>query len=288
MKTPRWTIPFLRALERTGEVQASAEDAGIDKSSAYARRRAHGDFAADWAAAVERFEAEKKRREAEEIAALKAAPPGRTPGPSREGEGMTVVNGQVKRLSKERWGKRKEAIFFDELAASNNIHRSAKAAGVSYNAVLARRLRHPLFAAKWDAVSASSRATIDMHLIEEAKKSFDPEASDLSEVKPRVTIDQAIKISQIGASKSKGGAERDPFVDETADMSKDEVDEVRERIIRKLERLKARDDAKQLAAGWSYDEAHEVMVPPGWVQANPPGNASPEGEASEGPAKSST
>jgi hypothetical protein len=32
-------------------------------------------------------------------------------------------------------------------------------------------------------------------------------------------------------------------------MSKDETEELRERIIRKLERLKARDDAQQLATG---------------------------------------
>src|SRR4051794_34833569 len=47
-KPPRWVIPFLRALERTGEVRTAARDAGVDHSTAYARRKAHADFAADW------------------------------------------------------------------------------------------------------------------------------------------------------------------------------------------------------------------------------------------------
>jgi len=48
-KAPRWTVAFLRALERTGEARAAALDAGIDHSTAYARRRAHPDFADTWA-----------------------------------------------------------------------------------------------------------------------------------------------------------------------------------------------------------------------------------------------
>jgi hypothetical protein len=38
-KPSHWVIPFLRGLERTGEVRAAALDAGIDHSTAYARRR---------------------------------------------------------------------------------------------------------------------------------------------------------------------------------------------------------------------------------------------------------
>ena len=37
-KTPRWTIAFLRALERTGKVQAAAADAGIDRARFATRR----------------------------------------------------------------------------------------------------------------------------------------------------------------------------------------------------------------------------------------------------------
>jgi hypothetical protein len=51
-------------------------------------------------------------------------------------------------------------------------------------------------------------------------------------------------------------------------MTSDEVEELRERIMRKLERLKERDRSAQRAEGWSYDEAHDQMVPPGWFRAS--------------------
>jgi hypothetical protein len=84
-----------------------------------------------------------------------------------------VVAGQVRRVGRGRWSKVKEAIFFDEMAATANAKRAANAAGVSYNAVHARRLKHPLFRAKWEAVVRIARASIDLHLVEEAKKTFD-------------------------------------------------------------------------------------------------------------------
>ena len=43
---------------------------------------------------------------------------------------------------------------------------------------------------------------------------------------------------------------------------------IRERLVEKLERLKLRFREQDLAAGWSYDEAHDHMVPPGWVRAD--------------------
>lgn len=46
----------------------------------------------------------------------------------------------------------------------------------------ARRLKHPIFAAKWEAVVQSARASIDLYLVEETHKSFDPERLETGEV----------------------------------------------------------------------------------------------------------
>jgi hypothetical protein len=87
-------------------------------------------------------------------------------------------------------------------------------------------------------------------------------------VAPRVTIDQAIKISQINASKrNEAEALPDPFAQEAAAMSPDDVQALREKILRKLRRLRERDMPDRIAEGWSYDEDHEQMVPPGWTRA---------------------
>jgi hypothetical protein len=166
-----------------------------------------------------------------------------------------------------RWSKAKEKIFFEELAATANIRRSAAAAGVSYNAVHARRLKHPLFAAKWDAVARAAKASIDMYLVEEAKKTFDPDELDLGEVTPKVTIDQAIKISQSGAAKSRQAeAHPDPFAEDGEAMDDRGMDAVRESILGKLRRIRESDRSNQLALGWTLDESFNVMVPPGYVR----------------------
>lgn len=60
-------VPFLRALKRTGEARTAAKDAGIDHTTAYARRRTHAEFAVAWKAALTAHEDAKARAEAEEI-----------------------------------------------------------------------------------------------------------------------------------------------------------------------------------------------------------------------------
>ena len=77
---------------------------------------------------------------------------------------------------------------------------------------------------------------------EEAKKTFDPETLETANVAPRVMIDQAIKISQIGAPSRKQEEELpDPFAEEAARMTPDDVTAVRERLVRKLRRMRERD-----------------------------------------------
>jgi hypothetical protein len=260
-------VSFLRALERTGDVRASAEDAGIDYSTAYARRRRHADFAEAWDRALRAHKERKTEEEAEELEAFRQGPPSRfvrSPSPGELGEEWVAANGQVKRVGHGRWSRRKENIFFVELAATNNIKRSAKAAGVSYNAVLARRLKHPLFRAKWDAVAQCAKAGIGMYVLEASKKTFDPDTLDIEEATPKVTIAEAIRISQ-GAGSNKPGPAADPFEDEAYSYA-DEMDEIRERIVRKLQAMRRRDRPGLLAQGWSYDEEHDREVPPGWVK----------------------
>lgn len=105
---------------------------------------------------------------------------------------------------------------------------------------------------------------------EEAKKTFDPETLGTANVAPRVTIDQAIKISQIGASSRKQQEDElpDPFAEEVARMTPDDVTAVRERLVRKLRRMRERDMPDRIVEGWSFDAEHDQMVPPGWVKGD--------------------
>lgn len=267
-REPRWVVPFLRALERTGEVRGAAGDAGIDHTTAYGRRRAHAEFGAAWDAAIVAHSERVKAEEQAEIGALRNGPPpsalrGAT-SPAKAGEDVVAAGGKVRRAGHDRWSRRKEAVFFDELAATANVQMAADAAGVSTSAVFARRLKQPLFRAKWEAVVRNAKASIDLYLVEETKKSFEPGTLETGNVAPRVTIDQAIKISQLNALKTKR-EEADPFVDDSAPLNED-VEEIKERIIGKLRRLREHDRRGQLEAGWSFDESYDLMIPPGYVR----------------------
>jgi hypothetical protein len=277
-KAPRWVHPFLRALERCGEARAASADAGIDWSTAYARRRAHSDFAAAWAEALQVHKLRAARFDAAELEAfnrsLDAALPGspfdklRTSPTSSDGRGdeeLSVANGQVRRVGQGRWSARKEKIFFDELAATANIRRSAAAAGVSYNAVQARRLKHPLFRAKWDAVAQSAKANIGMYLLEASQQTFDPERAGMPDATPKVTIAEAIRISESKGPKAQSPEAADPFSDESYDYH-DDIAEIREGLVRKLQAMRRRERPELLARGWSFDESWDREIPPGWVK----------------------
>lgn len=264
-KPPRWTIPFLRALERTGDVRASAEDAGIDHTTAYLRRRTHPDFASDWERALKAHAERVERERAEELAGLRQAP---LPNPSPAGgrgadaaEGRGAKGAQIKRAGHDRWSPRKEKLFFDELAATANVKSSAKAAEVSPNAVYARRLRDAHFRAKWAAVLETGRAAIEMQLVERAKKSFDPDEMDLGDAEPRVSVAEALRIVQPTGAKGYTPA----FVERPGFEEQDD-DQVREQLIQKLLRLKKRQEEQQLREGWSRDEESGLLIPPGWVK----------------------
>ena len=287
-KVPRWVIAFLRALERCGDVRASAADAGVDHSTAYARRRVNRDFAAAWESALEGF---RMRSADEEQQAIEALAAGRLPGSASArsaesgssrrgddilagaaeaggGEMLTPAAGggaQIKRRGEGRWSPAKEKRFFAELAATANVKSAAAAAGVSPNAVYARRMKQPLFKAQWAAVLETGQAAIEMKLVEAANRSFDPDDLTTGAIEPRVNTTEAIRIVQLG-SRGKPRSEQDyqTLEEQAAAMSKDEIDELRQRLLDTLQRLREREMPAMLAEGWSLDKDHDQMIPPGW------------------------
>jgi hypothetical protein len=278
---PAWVRYFLRALERTGDVRASAEDAGIDHSTAYARRRAHPEFAAAWENALRLRSGRAEEEKAAELEALEKAPSPGSPfdklrtSPPRPAKGRGAVeeeelvgaDSQLKQAGEGRWNRRKEKLFFEELAATANVKRAAKAAGVSPNAVYQRRMRDAHFKAKWAAVLETGRASIEMHLVEAANRSFEPDELDVGNAEPRVSVAEAIRIVQVHGSRKQQEELANPFAEQAASMGEQEVEELRERVFRKLKRLLDRDRRDKLQEGWALDEKYDCIVPPGWVRA---------------------
>ncbi len=264
-KPPRWVAPFLSALERTGKVREAAKWAGVDFTTAYARRKAHSDFAAGWEAALARFRAEQARIEEEAVVALeKVAPSPGSPlaSPTSPAEGRGAL--QEKRVNSARWTDAKERRFFDELVATANVRRAAEAAGVSVQAVYARRAKHAVFRLRWAKAIENGRAAIETHLIAQAQRSMDPETMDLPAPEPRVSVSEAIKIAQMNqAAGGRGRGAESGFDSDAAEVSDEQKEELRARLQRKIEALRARMVADD---GWFLDEATGHLIPPGWIR----------------------
>ena len=195
-KAPRWTIPFLRALERTGNARASAEEAGVDHTTAYLRRRTHAGFAADWEWVLKAYAERVEREKEAEVERFSSVTP--PPAPPHQGEGslgaeLVASGSQLKRAGAERWSRRKQEAFLAELAATGNLRLASKAVGISYEAVRKRRRKDPHLAAACEAAIEACRARIPEFLAGAAAATFDPDAIADGETNPlpKVTITEA-------------------------------------------------------------------------------------------------
>lgn len=155
-------------------------------------------------------------------------------------------------------------MFFEELAASASVRRAAKAAGVSPQAVYARRAKSALFRTKWDAVLEVGRARLDALLVEAANRTFDPDSDPLPECEgtPAVSVAEAIRIVKMHGSKR----DQASFAEEEEPPA-EEMAAIRERVLAKIDRLAELHRAERLDAGWQEDERFEdALVPPGWAR----------------------
>jgi hypothetical protein len=295
-------VPFLRALERTGKVRAAAVDAGVDFSTAYARRRAHSEFAAAWAAALERARVAKGRaREAELAETVERVSKGRVAAPlgpltfapspsqafglgpslSREGRGANGEEELVLRpsatgapklvqASAGRWGRKREEAYLAGLAATGNHRRASMAAGISYEAVLRRRRRDPGLEAACKAAIAHCHARAPEFLASAMVATFDPESlpDDGINPLPKVSIAEAIRIAEMKGPRGADGA---------AAIEAYDVGEVRQRLETRMRVLGLLEERDRAADGWT--RAGAEWVPPGCAELAAIGLSADGGEA---------
>ena len=282
-REPHWVKLFLRGLVRSGNVRLAAEEAGVDFTSAYQRRKRHGDFAEAWERALGAGAGRGGAGLADSIAApdpstiasagngpppLEGIPPARAlaePGgplrPVKLGEELSVrPDGKMVRAGAGRWSVVRERRFLTELADSANVRRAAKAAELSTTALYGRRMRHPAFRAAWDCAIDAGKARLQSYLIEAADRTFDPECLPVPEGSPKVSVSEAVSILRL-----KGG-EPSPHLAQATAVDASEHQAAVERIIQRLKKLGERQDAERREAGWTEWEGE--WIPPGWVRAD--------------------
>lgn len=162
-------------------------------------------------------------------------PSGRTRPSGPAGTRMRYgENGRGKLISTggAQWSDEAEEQFFNALAASCNVKRSAEQVGFSVYTVYYQRRTRPEFAARWQAALDQGYARIEMALVEAAADTLDGVAFDPERPIPRMTIDQAMRLidryGRLNRGESRGPG-RPP--------RRRTLDEVRASIIRKLEAI---------------------------------------------------
>lgn len=250
-RPPQWRVAFLRALKRGRNVRHAAWTAGVDYTTAYNHRKRDARFAREWAEALDGtgssgakgapldpstqlgtgFARDERTGEARDRGGAPAHP---CPGEELIVRSSPRSGPQLVRAGAGRWSAKAEKVFLDELADHGNARAAAAAARFSTTAVYARRRNYPEFAAKWAAAKECGRERIDLYLIEAANRTLDPDAFEVRDDLPKVTIGEAIQILRLHHASDQGklGARRSPARHEPP------IEEVRDEVLRRLAALR--------------------------------------------------
>lgn len=142
---------------------------------------------------------------------------------------------QLKKPSARSWTKAKEEVFLTVLAETCNVTRACEAAGVGVTSVYRRKKENAAFRAAWLAAIAIAYQQLELVLLERAFNGTEKVVN----VRPGAAGTMREYSNQLGIALLK--MHRDTASDAEFELPPDEIEEVRERLIRKLQRMKQRD-----------------------------------------------
>ena len=273
-KAPLWRQAFLRALRRTGNVRASAFEAGVDPGTAYDHRAKDAGFRGKWAGALKAF-ATASARKARPLHHDSHGPP------ARSGEELVVRRStggdKLVRAAAGRWCARIEESFLDGIEATGCVRTAARAAGISTAALYERRTHYPEFAARWDerAGRAGTQLPALLDAAAVASRSPRPEGPKRRGRArlPAVSGAQALRLPVANAqAAAKGSARRGGERPARREETHEELTERFAVLIRMLKRRRAK---QRRAEGWT-EVGEGIWLPPGWTAQPPPPPAGAE------------
>lgn len=150
---------------------------------------------------------------------------------------------QLRKRTKADWSKAKEREFLAVLAGTCNVTQAAKAAGVSIGGVYSRRKRHAAFRAGWGEALSTAYRRLELVLLDRAFNGSDKVVTRKDGSEERVReYPNSIALALLRMH-------RDTVVEAETEFAPQELDELRQKLIGKLDRLKARDEARDGADG---------------------------------------
>ena len=284
-KAPMWRQAFLRALKRTGNVRASAFEAGVDPGTTYDHRAKDAGFRAKWAGALKAYRA--RPSSSRRSASGPSLSPDRRAGKEELVLRRSTAGDRLVRAAPGRWSARVEESFLDGLGATGSVRLAAQAAGISTTALYERRKHYPEFAARWDEVGARAGTELPVLLNVAAVQSMTPQPEGAKRRGrarlPKLDADQSIRILAINENAKGRGSGRRGGISAQEQRPKrseaEEKEEVGQELAKLLGMVKRRREKARLAEGWT--RVNGIWLPPGWTATPPPG-WTPPGEDETG------
>ena len=157
---------------------------------------------------------------------------------------MVLVGARKGRLQKRKpraWSKAKASKFVTVLAETCNVRQACRESGVSLSVAYRRRKTDAAFRASWLEALGIAYQRLELELLDRAFNGVEKLLTrrDGSEERMR---DYS---NQLGLQLLK--MHRDTAVEASTELPPSEVEEIRERLLRKIKRLKQRREAKPAA-----------------------------------------
>ena len=155
---------------------------------------------------------------------------------------MTLVAAkkpQLKKRAKRDWSKAKAAKFLGVLAETCNVSEACRRSRVPMTVAYRRRKMDAAFRAGWVEAIGIAYSRLELVLLERAFNGTERviRRRDGSEERMREYPNHiALKLLQM---------HRETAIEADSEMPSEDVDEIRERIVRKLQRMKKRDESQE-------------------------------------------
>ncbi|HYI42996.1 MAG TPA: hypothetical protein VD768_05175 [Sphingomicrobium sp.] len=163
--------------------------------------------------------------------------------PARSGALVVVGGGKPKARNRSRrdWTKAKQTEFLTALAETCNVTRAAEIAGVSFSNAYRLRKKDAAFRAAWLEALATAYQRLELVLLERAFTGAEKVLTrkDGSEERMREYS------NQLGLALLK--MHRDTAIEAASESEPENIEEIRERLFNKLERLRKREEARDAA-----------------------------------------
>ena len=155
---------------------------------------------------------------------------------------MTLVAAakpQRKKRAKRDWSKAKAVKFLTVLGDTCNVSEACRQTGLSVTVVYRRRKMDAAFRAEWNEILASAYRRLELVLLERAFNGVE------RVVRRRDGNDETMREYSDGLGLKLLQMHRDTVGEAEAERPQEDVDEIRERLVRKLQRLKKRNEEQE-------------------------------------------